>query len=213
MTATAPRKRGRPPKSVQAFGDTREALIRSGLVLLTQHGFLTTGVDAVVKQAGVPKGSFYYYFKSKEEYGISVLDAYDRFFTHMLTKHLENDLHSPLARLSHFIADACAGMQKYAFSRGCLVGNLMQECPGLPSTFVAQLDTILGGWQARVQRCFHEAQCQGEIAQHADIKRLAAVFWSGWEGAVMRAKLASSLQPIDDFWHYFQQLLALPAPT
>ncbi|HCX4891105.1 TPA: TetR/AcrR family transcriptional regulator, partial [Escherichia coli] len=49
----------------------RNDLIRSGLELLTQNGFLATGVDAIVKNANVPKGSFYYYLKSKEDYAVN----------------------------------------------------------------------------------------------------------------------------------------------
>ncbi|MGS6269660.1 TetR/AcrR family transcriptional regulator, partial [Enterobacter hormaechei] len=71
------RGRGRPRKTESTYTDTRNDLIRSGLELLTQNGFLSTGVDAIVKNASVPKGSFYYYFKSKEEYAQTVLSAYD----------------------------------------------------------------------------------------------------------------------------------------
>ena len=82
------RGRGRPRKTESTYTDTRNDLIRSGLELLTQNGFLSTGVDAIVKNASVPKGSFYYYFKSKEEYAQTVLSAYDSFFVHKLQKHL-----------------------------------------------------------------------------------------------------------------------------
>ena len=69
------RGRGRPRKTESTYADTRNDLIRSGLELLTQNGFLATGVDAIVKNANVPKGSFYYYFKSKEDYAQTVLNA------------------------------------------------------------------------------------------------------------------------------------------
>lgn len=82
------RGRGRPRKTESTYADTRNDLIRSGLELLTQNGFLATGVDAIVKNANVPKGSFYYYFKSKEDYAQTVLNAYDSFFEHKLKKHL-----------------------------------------------------------------------------------------------------------------------------
>ncbi|MCW0134982.1 TetR/AcrR family transcriptional regulator [Escherichia coli] len=75
---------GRPRKTESTYADTRNDLIRSGLELLTQNGFLATGVDAIVKNANVPKGSFYYYFKSKEDYAQTVLNAYDSFFEHKL---------------------------------------------------------------------------------------------------------------------------------
>ncbi|MDF1287489.1 TetR family transcriptional regulator, partial [Escherichia coli] len=51
------RGRGRPRKTESTYADTRNDLIRSGLELLTQNGFLATGVDAIVKNANVPKGS------------------------------------------------------------------------------------------------------------------------------------------------------------
>ncbi len=105
------RGRGRPRKTESTYTDTRNDLIRSGLELLTQNGFLSTGVDAIVKNASVPKGSFYYYFKSKEEYAQTVLSAYDSFFVHKLQKHLYESSFTPMMRLENFIDDACDGIK------------------------------------------------------------------------------------------------------
>ncbi|RNM05350.1 TetR/AcrR family transcriptional regulator [Dickeya undicola] len=198
------RGRGRPRKTESSYADTRDDLIRSGLELLTQNGFLSTGVDAIVKNAGVPKGSFYYYFKSKEEYAQTVLNAYDTFFEHKLKKHLHVPSNAPMVRLEHFINDACNGIKKYNFTRGCLVGNMMQETPGLPPSFIKQLQDILERWQALVAACLSDALSSREICSEMNDKQLAAIFWSGWEGAVMRAKLYCSTQPVYDFWSYFK---------
>jgi len=198
------RGRGRPRKTESTYADTRDDLIRSGLELLTLNGFLSTGVDAIVKNANVPKGSFYYYFKSKEEYAQIVLDAYDSFFEHKLKKYLHMPSCAPMVRMDHFIHDACEGIKKYNFTRGCLVGNMMQESPGLPTSFIQQLQDILENWQALVAACLSEALSSGEITSGMNEKQLAAIFWSGWEGAVMRAKLYCSTQPVLDFWDYFK---------
>ncbi|MBM1022863.1 TetR family transcriptional regulator [Enterobacter sp. A11] len=198
------RGRGRPRKTESTYADTRNDLIRSGLELLTQNGFLSTGVDAIVKNASVPKGSFYYYFKSKEEYAQTVLSAYDSFFEHKLKKHLHASSCAPMIRLENFIHDACDGIKKYNFTRGCLVGNMMQESPGLPPSFIKQLQDILESWQALVATCLSDALSSGEICSDMNDKQLAAIFWSGWEGAVMRAKLYCSTQPVYDFWSYFK---------
>jgi len=198
------RGRGRPRKTESAYADTRNDLIRSGLELLTLNGFLSTGVDAIVKNANVPKGSFYYYFKSKEEYAQTVLNAYDSFFEHKLKKYLHMSSCAPMTRMDNFIHDACEGIKKYNFTRGCLVGNMMQESPGLPPSFIKQLQDILENWQALVAACLSEALSSGEITSGMNEKQLAAIFWSGWEGAVMRAKLYCSTQPVLDFWDYFR---------
>ena len=47
--------------------ETRDELIKVGTEIIGQHGFSTTGINAVLSTAGIPKGSFYYYFSSKEE--------------------------------------------------------------------------------------------------------------------------------------------------
>ncbi|WJV55998.1 TetR family transcriptional regulator C-terminal domain-containing protein [Prodigiosinella aquatilis] len=198
------RGRGRPRKTESTYSDTRNDLIRSGLELLTQNGFLSTGVDAIVKNANVPKGSFYYYFKSKEEYVQTVLNTYDSFFEHKLKKHLHNTSYAPMERIENFVNDACEGIKKYNFTRGCLVGNMMQESPGLPSSFIKQLQNILDNWQHLVSVCLFDALSTGEIMSDVNAKQLAAIFWSGWEGAVMRSKLYCTMQPIYDFWNYFK---------
>lgn len=198
------RGRGRPRKTESTYADTRNDLIRSGLELLTQNGFLTTGVDAIVKNANVPKGSFYYYFKSKEEYAQTVLNAYNSFFEHKLKKHLHESSCTPMVRLDNFINDACEGIKKYNFTRGCLVGNMMQESPGLPQSFIKLLQNILESWQALVAACLSDALSLGEISSNMNETQLSAIFWSGWEGAVMRAKLYCSTQPVCDFWSYFK---------
>ncbi len=204
-TEITPRRRGRPPKTDRNYTDTREALIRSGLALLTRTGYLSTGIDAIVKHVNVPKGSFYYYFENKEDYGRVVLAAYDSFFQHKLQKSLSDTSLSPLARLESFVKSAGEGMQKYDFTRGCLVGNLMQESPGLPDTFRQQLTEILGNWQRHVAACLTDAIAAGEINADRSVDQLAIIFWSGWEGAVMRARLFQSIEPLNEFWRYFSQ--------
>lgn len=204
-TEITPRRRGRPPKTDRSYTDTRKALIRSGLALLTRTGYLSTGIDAIVKNVNVPKGSFYYYFENKEEYGQVVLEAYDSFFQHKLQKYLSDSAHSPLARLANFVQSAGEGMEKYDFTRGCLVGNLMQESPGLPEAFRQQLTAILTGWQRRVAACLVDALNAGEIDADLSPDQLAVIFWSGWEGAVMRARLFQSAEPLNEFWRYFSR--------
>ncbi|ENC95317.1 acrylate utilization transcriptional regulator AcuR [Escherichia coli] len=198
------RGRGRPRKTESTYADTRNDLIRSGLELLTQNGFLATGVDAIVKNANVPKGSFYYYFKSKEDYAQTVLNAYDSFFEHKLKKHLHESSCTPMVRLENFINDACEGIKKYNFTRGCLVGNMMQESPELPQSFIKVLQNILESWQALVAACLSDALSSGEISSNMNNTQLAAIFWSGWGGAVMRSKLYCSTEPVYDFWSYFK---------
>ncbi len=198
------RRRGRPPKIEREYSDTKKVLIRSGLEMITEFGFTASGVDAVVKKVQVPKGSFYHYFKNKEEFGSQVLAAYGTYFAHKLDKHLTRPDIAPLDRIGLFVNDAKEGIERFEFRRGCLVGNMMQEVPQLSDALAVQLQEIILDWQQRVECCFALAREQKQLHSRETNEHLAALFWSGWEGAVMRAKLFRSTQPLDDFWHYFR---------
>ncbi|GGQ29062.1 acrylate utilization transcriptional regulator AcuR [Shewanella litoralis] len=201
-------RRGRPPKVVRDNPDTRAALIRSGLEQLTEHGFSASGIEPILKKVGVPKGSFYHYFASKEMFGQVVLQHYADYFLAKLKTHLLDESNDPLVRIRHFVADAKAGMTRYQFKRGCLVGNLGQEIGMLPESFRPQLITIFAGWQNCLANCLEDAVAQGQIAADADCQLLAENFWVGWEGAVSRAKLVEHGAPLDNFCDLF--MAALP---
>ncbi|MDY7218007.1 TetR/AcrR family transcriptional regulator [Denitrificimonas sp. JX-1] len=204
MTVIKPKaRRGRPPKVDRAFTDTREALLRSGMEMLTEQGFVATGIDTVLKRVNVPKGSFYNYFGSKETFGQEVLKCYATYFARKLDYWLLNESVSPLQRISNFVEDAKAGMIKYQFRRGCLVGNLGQEITVLPDSFRWQLERILLDWQQRLAACLSIAAQNGHIDAGSDCDELAAYFWIGWEGAILRSKLTQDVQPMDTFFKGF----------
>ena len=56
--------------------ETRQHILDVAKALMTQKGYTAVGLAEVVAAAGVPKGSFYYYFKSKEEFGQALLQEY-----------------------------------------------------------------------------------------------------------------------------------------
>ena len=201
---TTPR-RGRPPKAAAQDRDIRLELIRSGLEHLTEIGFTASGLDKILKKAGVPKGSFYFYFASKEAFGHAVLNSYANYFACKLDSCLLDQRFSPLTRMRNFVDDAKLGMARHQFKRGCLVGNLGQEVDLLPDSFRPLLIAIFHSWQQRIAACLREAQLAGELAATADCEALAEFFWIGWEGAVSRSRLAQSTRPLDRYLALFIQ--------
>ena len=160
--------------------------------LLTEKGFKATGIEMVLKRISVPKGSFYHYFDSKEAFGKALLAEYGHYFERKLQRILQNVDRNPLERIEDFVDEATAGMAKYQWRRGCLVGNLGQEVTVLPDAFRSQLEGVLASWQALLADCLREAQVQQLITQDLDCDVLAEFFWIGWEGAIMRARLSKS---------------------
>lgn len=199
-TTAKPRRPGRPPNVPRADDfDTRQALIRCGVEVLTEQGFMATGLDGILKRVGVPKGSFYHYFASKEAFGLAILASYAAYFSKRLDQWLLNASLSPLERLAGFVQHSKVSMARYGYRRGCLVGNLGQEVSVLPEGFRDALESIFLDWQRRLCECFDAAKQAGELPMHADCAELAAYFWIGWEGAVLRARLVQSDRPLNIF--------------
>ncbi len=194
-----PRRPGRPPKVDRDNLETREALLRRGLEVLTEQSFSATGLDYILKEVGIPKGSFYHYFPSKEAFGRAVLDEYARYFAQRLDRWLLDEALSPLERLVGFVQSAKSGMARHDYRRGCLVGNLGQEISLLPDGFRDVLEQTLLDWQSKLAGCLRAAKSMGELAADADCDELAAFFWIGWEGAVLRARLVKSATPLNTF--------------
>jgi len=175
----------------------REDLLRIGVAVFTEKGFHNTPIDELVAAAGVPKGSFTYYFGSKDAYALAVIARYADYFNKKLNRVLSDTDLAPLDRIQAFVNEAAMGMQRYDFRRGCLIGNLGQELAALDERFRQMLLSVLNGWQRSIRACLEEAQQHGDLLPGADTDALARLFWYAWEGAVLGAKLEKSREPLD----------------
>ena len=196
-----------------ARGDTRRALVWCGTELLTERGFQVTGIDEVLKRVGVPKGSFYHFFANKHEFGEAVIQNYVDYYARKMVRIFDDAALSPLSRLRLFVEDAKRGMLKFAYKRGCLIGNLGQELASLDDQFREQLEAVLVSWERRVAACLREAIDAGELPAGSDAVALSRFFWIGWEGAVLRAKLTRNAKPLDQFADLYFHLLKAPTPA
>ncbi len=190
-------------QGVPARTETRSALVWCGTELLTERGFQITGIEEVLKRVGVPKGSFYHYFKSKDDFGHAVIDNYEAYYAKKMDRIFGDTSQFPLQRLINFTVNAKNGMVKFDFKRGCLIGNLGQELAALDTQFRERLEGVLQSWEKRVSDCLREAIEKRELAAGQDPEALSRFFWVGWEGAILRSKLMRSLEPIDQFTSIF----------
>jgi TetR/AcrR family transcriptional repressor of nem operon len=196
------------PRSLQAKarGETKMALIWCGTELLTERGFQITGIEEILSRVGVPKGSFYHYFKSKQDFGIAVIDNYVDFYDEKMTRIFEDHSIPPLARIQRFVDEGKEGMTRYEFKRGCLIGNMGQELASLNDEFRTRLESVLTAWEARLKVCLDLAVASTELPINTDTAALSNFFWIGWEGAILRAKLTCSTAPLDQFATMFFSL-------
>ena len=197
------RRRGRPPLDSTYADETRNSIIWAGVELLTEKGVTATGIDQILRKVNIPKGSFYHYFKSKDAFLEEVISAYNNYFIRKLKKYFEDSQHLPLTRLRNFTEDAKTGMARYKFKRGCLIGNMGQETALLNNTLRKKIEASLIDWERLLEKCLKDAIEMGELPTDTNCAAVAAYFWIGWEGAVLRSKLSKDIYPLELFTDQF----------
>lgn len=190
---------------------TRKHIIEIGADLIARNGFGSTGINAVLTAAAVPKGSFYHYFSSKDDFGRAVIETFAEDYEAGLVAILSDRKQSPVQRLRAYFDTGLAAMHECDFARGCLIGNLGQELAGQNELFRACLNTVFSRWEKHFERCLAEALDQNEIDPATDVEDMASFLLAGWEGAILRAKVVKSLDPMHRFIRvFFNQCLADP---
>lgn len=179
--------------------DTKTELIKAGMELIGTQGYNATGIGSVLKQAGVPKGSFYHYFESKEEFGLTIIETFTEKFLKRVDAYLSDDSLTPLSRLRTFLEKGLEQAETHQFTTGCLIGDLAQELAAKNERLRVRLDTIMRSWSERFAACLNEAQQAGELSSSTDSEKIAGLILTGWEGALLRSKVMKSPQPVREF--------------
>lgn len=188
--------------------DVRERLLEAGVRIFSKSGFNGCSVQDITEAAGVPKGSFYNHFDSKEALGAAALDHYWADGACDRLSVLDDAALSPLERLRTYFEQSATELAQLDFTCGCLIGNMAAELCDHSPVISAELSKIFTGWSRRVAACINEAQSAGEIGAEADANMLATFVLNAWEGAVLRARIEKGDRPLRQFIEtLFAQLL------
>jgi len=178
------------------------------MTIISRQGFNSTGIEAILKKANVPKGSFYHYFSSKKDFGLQVLDRFASGIDRIFVSFLEDQSLSPVTRLRNCIESLAARFEDNNCSIGCLVANMGQELADQDEEFREKLAAIFTTWCGHFEKCLREAMEHGEIPNDTSPAHTAKFFLSGFEGALLVSKVLKSPEPLRNFITiFFEQLL------
>lgn len=178
---------------------TKTRILSVGAQIVYEKGFNNTGIQEILKIAEVPKGSFYFYFKSKEDFGLELVDFHAQLFEEMVERHLKSSEPSPLKRLRSLFAGFREVVEANQCKGGCPIGNITQEMGGLSQAFQAKLRLVLGRLAAGIGRCLELAQQAGEMDPSVDPYETADFVLNSWEGALLRIKAEGNIGPLLTF--------------
>ncbi|EKO39083.1 MAG: transcriptional regulator [Solidesulfovibrio magneticus str. Maddingley MBC34] len=188
---------------------SKENLLQVGLDLVWSRGFNGTGVEAILKEAKIPKGSFYNFFSSKEEFSLAVIDKFVAARGDVLFPILNDATAPPIARVKKSFETIIAAFEEIGCSKGCLLGNLGQEMSDQSEKVRQRLEESLRLWEKRVSDTLAQAQKENEISAEIDVEMLAETMIASFQGALLRSKIKKSSEPLRHFIHlYFNIFLA-----
>ncbi len=168
---------------------TKEQILDAASRLIHVRGFNNTSVDEILKESGVGKGNFYYYFKSKEELGFAILErSLDRISTELLDKTFRPEK-DPWRQIVEFLDYQVERVRQRGCTGGCILGNLAVELSDIHEEFRRRLSQAFGRLRSRIEATLSQARTQGTLRSDTDIPRLAHFIVAGFEGAHMMGKL------------------------
>jgi TetR/AcrR family transcriptional repressor of nem operon len=182
----------------------RAKIVSAALDRFHALGFNACGVQEIVDKAGVPKGSFYNYFKSKELLALEVLQIY----TQGTGREILSDKSlAPLERLRKHFESMASRRAKLGYDKGCLICNLAAESSDDVPLVREAVAESLATWTALVAATIRDGQADGSIAPGLEAEQVARFLLNGWQGAAVRMKLTKSGQPLNDFFKVVFPLL------
>lgn len=183
--------------------NTRDKLIATSIQIMALKGFNNTGIAEILAQVGVPKGSFYHYFKSKDDLGFAIIEQYGQQLRQGLESHLAGAQGSSLDRLKSYFTMILGYFESNFGLCNCLLGNLGQE---LSMQNPAMREAIFVHYRAVeniIADCLRAAKAEGEVGASLDEQMIAKMFFASWEGCLVRAKLEQSAQPLRDLIYLY----------
>ena len=187
---------------------TRDEIVRKGAALIHARGYKATGIQEILNAAGIPKGSFYFYFKSKDDFCASVIDYFATSISETFKTHLQDGRLPPLKRLDKLVDFFETVYNNFGAKLGCPIGNLSLELADANEALRKQLESAVEGVISQIESCISEAQKNRQLPEGLNTADTARFIFHGLEGALLHMKVAKSIEPIRTFRRYLKVYLS-----
>jgi TetR/AcrR family transcriptional repressor of nem operon len=162
-------------------------------------GYHGAGLTDILAAAKVPKGSFYYYFASKEAFGAELVGHYLAPFLRRLTERLAVQEMNGLEALAAYFRDLVVDLEANDFQGGCLLGNLMGEIGDTSPAAREALKRGVDVYRDLLASGLAKAQREGVARKDKPARAMADLLVDGWQGAMLRMKVERSAAPLHAF--------------
>lgn len=185
---------------------TREHILKETRKLLVSQGYHGTSVSSIIQATGVKKGNLYYYFSSKEELGLAVLEDAGREFLRFLKDSFEGK--DPKEDILNSAKAIFRELQEKNFTGGCLFGNTALEMIDTNQKFAGVIRTIFDDWAAEYEQKLVEAENLGRLPGKMPPPLMARTLVALIEGWIMLARIRKSEEDVQDCLYALKNMLA-----
>ncbi|WP_299246323.1 TetR/AcrR family transcriptional regulator [uncultured Aquimarina sp.] len=187
----------------------KEDILRKGMELFRLNGYHNTGTNEIIKEAGISRGSFYNFFKDKDDFGIQVLDFYGVWSTDYMKQLLNDKKLNPKQRLINMFDEFVEGYKKENYKWGCLLVGMTQELGQINSAFTEACNRNFESFLNVFEPCIKEGQQDGTISKNEEARALAITVLSMYNGALVLMKSGLHHEPLTAFQGQLKLMLAV----
>lgn len=190
--------------------DTREHLLATGEQLCMHRGFTGMGLSELLKTAEVPKGSFYHYFRSKEAFGVAMLERHYVGYHQRLTHHFAHGSGNYRDRLIAYFQETLNQFCQKGNISGCLTVKLSAEVCDLSEDMRSAMDRGASRVIALLAEALENGRDARCLAFEGDARTQGQVLYALWLGANLQAKISRSALPLESAVAHAKTILIAP---
>ncbi|MFI5374051.1 MAG: TetR/AcrR family transcriptional regulator [Candidatus Rokuibacteriota bacterium] len=189
---------------------TRDQILNAAARLIHVQGYQSTSLDDVLRESGVGKGNFYYYFKSKEDLGYAIIDRITQGFVERSLEPAFADAEAdPVAQIHAFLDRVLEAQRLRKCIGGCVMGNLASELSDVHEGFRQRLAGIFDLWRVRLAEAVSRGQARGRLRADMDASRVAQFLVAGLEGSILLSKVTKDITVMERCVEELKQHLTL----
>ena len=195
--------------SKQESPNVRDSILATGQRIMAGKGYSAVGLNEILSAAGVPKGSFYHYFGSKDAFGEAMLEAYFEDYLAEMDRTLQQPGKTMAARLMDYWT-LWQATQSFEDCQGkCLAVKLGAEVADLSESMRLVLRRGTQAIAARLTAAIAAGVQDGSLAIEGDAGAVAAGLYQLWLGASIMAKIERTTQAFETALASTRQILRL----
>jgi TetR/AcrR family transcriptional repressor of nem operon len=186
---------------------TKDRILSAAEEIMLSKSFHSVGLNEILAAVKVPKGSFYHYFQSKEQFGVELLRHYVQEHSTRLRRILGATELNPFERFVAFFNGAITRLAEGECKQFCLVAKLGAEVSTFSEPMREVLSEGIRDWRSVYESTIREGQSAGVIRADLDPAATASLIFDLWRGAMDRSQIDRNVAPLKEAAEFIIQLL------